>query len=340
MKKVLLTAAIAVISSAAVKAQSTITAATNTPAIGDTFIGHFADTAGVTPGASGASATWNFATLTQLGMDTTAYIACDSTPYCDSFSGSNLVFSNAGDTIYAIATSSKISIIGAHSQGAPFHFSNPKDIMSFPLTYHTTFYDTAKTTISSDFGTLYLTFTDSSYCDAYGTLTLPGGTYTNALRVHTTTITKDSIYIPGFPSASSTWSETYTWYKPGFRSPLLSLTYDTSNGPVALSEVKYYTQKAGVNAVNDVNNNKAGLTLYPNPASEIINIKFTLENAADARLSVFDLTGRTVATIPGNKLNSGINNINVPVSSLPDGIYLVQLQAAGVNVTQKLVVQK
>lgn len=330
MKKIVLAFSLSLASFATLHAQPVMTSAALSPNPGDVFYGRLCDTTGITPGASGPSAVWNFSGLTTTGGDTLAYDSCAATPYCDSFPGSNIVSYNSGDFMYAVKSTSGITAIGVANSLFNMHIAGGKDVAYFPLTYMSYHTDTAYLVID---GFSYQHHQDSMSYDAYGTLTLPTGTYTNVIRVHQTSIVTDSSF--GFPTwdVTTTQTETYNWFDSGFHNPLLTITLDSANG----NTVEYFVhggplnKKTPIAAVNE-------LKVYPNPATNALNLSFDLQDNAGASITLTDITGRMVATIPTEQIKAGQNNIVIPVSDLPAGMYIARLNAAGGAITRKVMV--
>ena len=328
MKKTLLSLATIVASVSAMYAQPVLSGTDLNPVPVETFYGHQTDTTGIVITAPGASLTWNYATLTETGLDTTTYLACTATPYCDSFAGSNIVSFDNTNYVYGIANSSRFSFIGAYTSGTYGHITHGmNDIMMYPLHYNDTHKDTF------DFNLTFMGFAishheiDSMVYDAYGTLTLPSGTYPNAVRVHRFKLSKDSSLFTG---ASLALVETYEWFTSGFHNPLFTYTLDTSGGTMA----EYYVQNRALatSVVNEANS----LSVYPNPASDIVNLNFALPANQPATITLSDMTGRTVSSISVNATTGNNNNISIPVANIPAGMYLVQLQSASGNITRKV----
>ena len=86
------------------------------------------------------------------------------------------------------------------------------------------------------------------------------------------------------------------------------------------------------------NRNISGMKMYPNPASESVNIAFSAENAESGVVSVMSLMGQTVYT-SNVEVNEGYNLINVPVKSFTSGVYMVTLRTNTGISTQKLIVK-
>lgn len=79
--------------------------------------------------------------------------------------------------------------------------------------------------------------------------------------------------------------------------------------------------------------------LYPNPARAITCIPVQAERAADARIVVSDLLGRTVETVFSGQLPAGVSNHFIHAQHYAPGTYLVQLYLNDGIQIQKLVVQ-
>ena len=81
------------------------------------------------------------------------------------------------------------------------------------------------------------------------------------------------------------------------------------------------------------------LKLFPNPATDVVNVSFQLQDAADAIVTVTDALGHTVMESGVAYLDGGENHVKINATSLPSGFYFVNLHVAGTFATQRLVVQ-
>ena len=81
------------------------------------------------------------------------------------------------------------------------------------------------------------------------------------------------------------------------------------------------------------------ISVYPNPATDFINIQFSLTEASKVDVKIFDLNGRLMLAQPSQSKISGTQNLKVSLASLPPNTYFVRLtvnnEIAGIN---KLVV--
>jgi len=64
--------------------------------------------------------------------------------------------------------------------------------------------------------------------------------------------------------------------------------------------------------------------IYPNPASDKLYIDLTNTKASKGQMVVKDALGKTVMTIPVN-ISSGTNHLEIDISGLRPGIYIVQI---------------
>ena len=82
--------------------------------------------------------------------------------------------------------------------------------------------------------------------------------------------------------------------------------------------------------------------IAPNPVGNgAARIGFTLANQTAVSLSVFDLSGRLIQKAINNKpAFAGEHIVNLDVSALENGFYLVTLEADGKLLTQKMIVQR
>ncbi|HMB89254.1 MAG TPA: glucoamylase family protein, partial [Rhodothermales bacterium] len=69
---------------------------------------------------------------------------------------------------------------------------------------------------------------------------------------------------------------------------------------------------------------------YPNPFSEHTAIQFTLPQPADVTLTVYDVLGRTVATVVDKHLPAGEHTTSVDGAEWASGVYFYTLQMGGV----------
>jgi hypothetical protein len=93
-----------------------------------------------------------------------------------------------------------------------------------------------------------------------------------------------------------------------------------------------------VTGVQNVNAQNGLLTVYPNPASDKLNFKYTFNNAT-AKVVVRDILGKVVVEKAlGNNI-SGEKEYSLDISNLHSGMYVVELTANDVKSIAKVTVQ-
>lgn len=79
---------------------------------------------------------------------------------------------------------------------------------------------------------------------------------------------------------------------------------------------------------------------YPNPARERVTMKFTLPAAGEARLRVYDLSGRLVAEPAAGEMAAGEHEVVWTVGDVAPGVYIYRLETADNIAARRLVVTR
>ncbi len=93
--------------------------------------------------------------------------------------------------------------------------------------------------------------------------------------------------------------------------------------------------------VNFANNildaKKLEISIYPNPANNLINIDYNLLKTDHAQIFITDITGKIITEIEVNQAK-GIETIKI--NNLKSGIYFIKINTDGINKTYKFVKNK
>jgi hypothetical protein len=79
---------------------------------------------------------------------------------------------------------------------------------------------------------------------------------------------------------------------------------------------------------------------YPNPFNSMTNIKWQMLNAGIAKIVVFDILGKEIATIVNGKFNPGAYQVKFDASNYPSGIYFYKLTTDNFSETKKMLMIK
>jgi hypothetical protein len=79
-----------------------------------------------------------------------------------------------------------------------------------------------------------------------------------------------------------------------------------------------------------------GVSVYPNPANDFVNISFMLNNPEVTSAEIFDLFGKKVTAVTGHEYAAGQNLIRISTEGIANGMYLVKLQVGNRVITRKI----
>jgi hypothetical protein len=79
---------------------------------------------------------------------------------------------------------------------------------------------------------------------------------------------------------------------------------------------------------------------YPNPFNPTTTIEFTLPDAGNVRLIVYDILGRQVATVVDEFRTVGLHQVSFDAGRFSSGLYLYALEAGGSKVTRTMTLLK
>ncbi|MBE2227970.1 MAG: T9SS type A sorting domain-containing protein [Ignavibacteria bacterium] len=106
----------------------------------------------------------------------------------------------------------------------------------------------------------------------------------------------------------------------------------------------FYNAEQLVTAIEPISSNtpdKFALSQnYPNPFNPVTNINFSLPNAGNVRLVVFDMTGREVAVLVNGQYSAGTYKVDYNASSLASGVYFYKLETESFTDVKKMMLIK
>lgn len=299
-------------------AQPTLTSTDLNPTIGEAMAmiqGNY-----IYEGNGGNNVTWDLsATTNNMAYNLTASAATGTTPNANvdmNYGGqSDMYFLNnaAGQQIhYQYASSTMIT------------FSDPMQMLTFPLSMSTNYTDNFAATFTSGGYAFDRQGTVEVVADGYGTLKTPSGTYSNVLRV-TITQTYSDTYTMGIIDYDVT---SVVWYKAGYHNALAScVTLTTFQGTNQYTEY----MAPGHAGIQELNVNSS--MVYPNPVENKLFV-----NSGESEITnyeLFNLMGElTYSSTESLTVTKEIN-----MSSLNQGIYILKLTHADNSIETRRVVK-
>jgi len=128
--------------------------------------------------------------------------------------------------------------------------------------------------------------------------------------------------------------------------PSTGRSYDLVEGtPVAIEEADSTGLKLAIGSASYVEEqakqivpDEVRLTSYPNPTRGQATIEYTLPEAQEVTLEVYDVLGRRVATLENGRRQAGRHTLRLDGGSLPSGVYFGRLEAGEQTRSQKITV--
>jgi hypothetical protein len=171
-------------------------------------------------------------------------------------------------------------------------------------------------------------YTQDSASATYGYYTGGNGATWNLPPTHPVTPAVDTIY-----------TKIIAGYRNGGGDDCFAL-YSIGNG------AGLYSSRLCQTTLGIINNNTGvpkSYTLsqnYPNPFNPSTNIKFSIPKSGIVKLTIFDITGKVVATLVDEQLNSGSYTYDFDASNIASGVYFYKLQTDGFTDVKKMLLVK
>jgi len=293
--------------------------------------------AGVVPGDPGDNKTWDFTSVIASSADTFDLLLPSSTPYGDEFPEANFASSGSnpeeGDYYsYMIRNEDKFSTIGyalsSEEFGTIINDVEPEDIiLDFPVNYQNSYNEVFTTEMviespipGSDSIRTISTVTKETIIDAWGSLSIPMGTY-NTLRqrvnedqVDSTFMLMSGVWV--FASATEDNTTTYSWWTDDESIGFMLFSIDIDNNSAGeIYGISFFNGSAvGVDETEMLSTK-----VYPNPTSNLLSFEFGEFVSGD--IVIMNELGQVVA----NRSLDNENNIQLNISSLPVGIYFYSI---------------
>lgn len=319
------------------------------PEVGDFIYWARADSSTAQPGSPGANQTWDFSDLSSSTQPTRyEYFTPANTPYANEFPMATLATKHTGnDSSHPIYSyfqkgANEFLYLGFKLPLSLNVYTDSDMRFQYPLNYTDTYQDEF-----ASIQTLFNIPDDPNFSegmrtveyDAYGTLITPLDTFPNAMRIRTTTMQIDSTTYYYDQSVKHESRTTYDWvvaHQPG---PLVSISYYTYtkvthyfNFGITTTEVSpkiktvSYISAGSVSALSQPKplEGLGMLSLGPNPTTDLLTLRFSIERISALQIRLTDAGGRTLRIQKQNAV-VGENKETLFVGDLPTGAYFLSL---------------
>ena len=297
------------------------------------------------PGPSGQDVNWDFSSVGHNKEWDWKFYNPQETMFIDSFPEANMAFKfPQGDTAdiweYYLFRNDSLSWLGAASvlgaDSSVFYQmlnENPDVRMIFPITYQNSFDDNLR-------GVNWIRYAGSLIkqsrsgdithtADAYGSLTTPYGTFQNVLRIKTTETIYDTLQA-FIPVPSEQKITRYTWYSSDERYILMhmdSIAVIQFGFPASLTKSHMYRAGEIMTSIDqDKLAKEMELSVFPNPASDVLNVNFNLDNPQNVKISLGNIIGQNLISKVSSQLYSGEQTHQLDLSELGAGYYLLTIE--------------
>lgn len=83
--------------------------------------------------------------------------------------------------------------------------------------------------------------------------------------------------------------------------------------------------------------NLTALSVFPNPASDEVNVSFNVTDASDVKVEVLDITGKTIETVVEAANVTGMQNNSVNTTDYAAGVYMINITTNEGSIQRKFV---
>jgi hypothetical protein len=127
--------------------------------------------------------------------------------------------------------------------------------------------------------------------------------------------------------------DSYTWY---------TLTLSPIENILGATTESFSTYfETGMHVGLSENQLAGSLRILPNPVQDETTIRFSLTEKEMVSIKLYDLKGQVIATVSEREFNAGNNTIRwTPESTIPVGMYILNLQTENQNYTTKIVLNR
>ena len=297
-------------------------------------------------GSPGGGNNWDFTGLQTVLMSDIMSVDVISTPYANMFPGADFCVHDTfnfqgfiGDRYTYSSVDGFVDNMGgaflvSALPGFPVFFENDPDRHNLqnPTTYNSQWMQTyTSTTTISGLPPTVVSVSLNAIVDAYGTMTLPGGSSHSALRLRRETL------INGLTSVSYSFVSLS-----GAQVSVVAADANPPNSGIITAESTSYNV-AIITSIENIGGLPQNFDLtqnYPNPFNPSTKIEYSIPEETFVQLKVYDILGNEVATLVNQEQSAGSYRADFSGSNLSSGLYIAKLQAGNYSKTIKMTLMK
>ena len=102
--------------------------------------------------------------------------------------------------------------------------------------------------------------------------------------------------------------------------------------------ISFQKEMISAAGINDIPTSGMNAAVYPNPVNGVMNLVINPEAARQATVVLMDMSGRIVLNKQFSLQPESLSTLQIPVSDVPAGMYIVKVQAGANTVSHKVVV--
>lgn len=327
MKNILIT--LTMLSVLELIAQPSLTFPFSEELFNETFILHRGDA--VDPGPAGENQTWDFSTVAFFATQSGYFADPQSTSFASIHLNADLVsvtfdegasnydfYKFEPDGVFVVGFEIETSSIARSTSYSDFR----RDLSS-PIQYQENYTDSATYQTESIGLSPFTSEGSTEYVvnvDGYGTLITPSDSYENVLRLHSIETTLLTV----FPESGGTdlleiVVDNYFWVIDGYPIPVFSTSERTVNGQSSSTFARYIS---GITLITQEFDNLKGVSLYPVPAVDFVNLDIGENQTGQSIVRIFDVKGCLI-----KEFNQNLTQVTrFDISDLSSGYYSINIQ--------------
>jgi len=102
--------------------------------------------------------------------------------------------------------------------------------------------------------------------------------------------------------------------------------------------VKFCDFGTNTTSVSELSSQTKQLTLFPNPASDLMQLTYDAKNLIPYKISIFNMAGQRIFNNVYEPSSIGTQKLSIPLINFHDGIYLIRLESGNIIVSKKLII--